>query len=160
MYFFQKEVENTFQTFDLVHIIVLLISFSIIGLVFYKRSWIFNNPNKGKLGIYLGVLLLFLDISFYLWKWSTGALNHFPIPMHLCSWATYLVAASLIIRNESLFQISFYYGVIGGILSLLVPEFGGYSFNHMRFYQFFMLHILIVVGPLYLYFAYKKRLQI
>lgn len=160
MYFFQLQAENTFATFDFVHIIVLVISFSLVILVVIKRKWIFDFENKNKLGIILGIILLFLDFSFYVWKWINGVQLYFPIPMHLCSWATYLVAMSLITRNKALFQFSFYYGVIGGLLSLLVPEFGGYSFDHMRFYQFFLLHALIIIGPLYQYFAYKMKLSV
>lgn len=152
--------ENTFSSFDLSHIIVLIITAIILGVLISKRKEIFNNTNKDKIGIGIGVLLLFLDFSFYIWKWANGNQPHFPIPMHLCSWATYLVALSLFTRNEKLFQISFFYGVTGGLLSLIEPGFGAYSFTQMRFYQFFMLHIIILVAPLYQYFAYKRKLSV
>ena len=159
MYFFEYGAERTFSTFDMVHIIVLLVSFGVIGLMIIKRKKLYQLEKRDKYGLILAIFLLFLDFSFYIWKWNNGAQAHFPIPMHLCSWATYLVALSLIMRKKSLFQISLYYGVTGGVLSLLVPEFGGYSYDHMRFYQFFLLHLIIVIGPLYQYFAYDFKLE-
>ena len=151
---------TNFTSFSFSHIIVLLVSFSIIGLIFYYRKAIFMNESKNRLGIIVGIVLLFLDISFYVWKWINNQQPYFPIPMHLCSWATYIVALSLFIRNEKLFQVAFYYGVIGGLLSLIEPGFGGYNFTHMRFYQFFLLHLIILAAPIYQYFAYKWKLEV
>lgn len=159
MYFFQYGAERTFSTFDLVHIIVLVLA--IVGMVvlFLKRDKIYNYSKAEKLGMILGGFLLFLDVSFYIWKWQAGVQTHFPIPMHLCSWATYIVVASMFFRKEWLWYFALFYGFIGGLLSLLVPEFGGYSFDHMRFYQFFLLHFLILALPIYQYFIYRYNIK-
>lgn len=159
MYFFQSGAERTFSTFDIVHLIVLVISAIVIGFVFLKRNKLKELNNKDLISYILAGILLFLDFSFYFWKYINGNQPHFPIPMHICSWATYLVALSLIFKKDFLFQVSIYYGITGGILSLLVPEFGGYSYDHMRFYQFFALHLLILVLPLYQYFTYGLKLK-
>lgn len=159
MNFFNFERNRIFEIFGMVHIIVLLLAFAVIGLLIWKRNYISNLDKKDKISIILGSVLLFLDFSFYFWKFINGKQELFPMPMHLCSWATYLVALSLITRNKHLFHISLYYGFIGGILSLFVPEFGGYSFDRMRFYQFFLLHTMLIVGPLYQFLAYKKKVS-
>jgi len=159
MYFFQGEVEETFSTFDLTHIIVLLISIVVLLLLFIKRDVIANSSKSQKIGYFIGGLLLTMDILFYVWKWSTGRQPYFPIPMHLCSWATYIVSMSFFIKNKYLFHFALYYGTIGGLLSLLVPEFGGYTYNHIRFYQFFLLHFLILAGPAYQSFVYKFKID-
>lgn len=159
MYFFKFGAENTFSTFDLVHIIVILVLTTVLTVMIVKRKKIEKLPNKDKVSYILAGILLFLDFSFYVWKAINGAQAYFPIPMHLCSWATYIVALSLIFRRDFLFQVGVYYGITGGLLSILVPEFGGYSFNHMRFYQFFLLHFLILALPLYQYIAYNLKLK-
>lgn len=159
MYFFEYGVERTFSTFDLVHLSVLFVSFFILGFMIVRREKLYHLEKRDLYGYILGGFLLFLDFSFYIWKWINGEQKYFPMPMHLCSWATYLVAISLFLKNEKLFQVSLYYGVTGGLLSLLVPEFGGYSFDHMRFYQFFLLHLIIIIGPLYQYFVYSFKLE-
>ena len=159
MYFFKFGAERTFGTFDLVHLIVLVVFIIVVSLVFIKRNKFEEIENKDKISYIFAGVLLFLDFSFYVWKWINGQQPHFPIPMHICSWATYLVSLSLILRKDFLFQISIYYGLTGGLLSLLVPEFGGYSYDHMRFYQFFLLHTMIFALPLYQYFAYRIKLN-
>lgn len=159
MYFFKYGAEKTFSTFDLTHIVIILLFLTAITFVFIKRNRLEELKNKDKISYILAGVLLFLDFSFYVWKWMNGQQPHFPIPMHICSWATYIVSLSLILKKDYLFQIGIYYGLTGGLLSLLVPEFGGYTYNHMRFYQFFMLHSLIFILPLYQYFAYRIKLN-
>ena len=159
MYFFQFGAERTFDTFDMVHIIVLLITIAISVFVVWNRSKLKDLEKKEIIAYSFAGFLLFLDISFYVWKAVNGQQRHFPVPMHLCSWATYLVALSLILRKDFLFQVSIYYGITGGLLSLLVPDFGGYSFDHMRFYQFFLLHFMILIGPIIQYYMFDLKLK-
>lgn len=159
MEFFSAEPNLTFSTFDIVHIIVLLLSAIALTFVFIKKDVISSSDKSQKIGYIIGAVLLAADFGFYIWKWTVGLQLFFPIPMHLCSWATYIVAMSFFIKNKYLFHFSLYYGTIGGILSLLVPEFGGHSYNHFRFYQFFILHFLILAGPVYQSFVYKYKVE-
>lgn len=159
MYFFQFGVERTFSTFDLVHVSVLIIAAIAFALFLFKRQQLDQLKHKDQLTIVFGVALLLLDFSLYIWKWINGQQPMFPIPMHLCSWAAYLVGLSLLTKNRVIFEFSLYYGVTGGLLSLLVPEFGGYSFDHWRFYQFFLLHFFILALPIYQFFAYRIVLR-
>lgn len=159
MYFFRFGAERTFSTFDFVHLSVLVVCAVIIAFVFMKRHKFGELEKKDLIAYILGGSLLFLDISFYVWKWINGQQLTFPIPMHLCSWATYIVSLSIILRKDFLFQIGIYYGFTGGLLSLLVPEFGGYSYDHMRFYQFFLLHLMILILPMIQYFMYGLKLK-
>ena len=161
-YFFQYGLEGAerfFTVFDTVHFITLSISILIIGFMILKRKAIHENSKKDLIGLILAILLLFLDFSYYYWKWINGHQTYFPMPMHVCSWATYLVAVSLVIKNKHFFHFALFYGFTGGVLSSLIPDFGGYSFDHMRFYQFMLLHLLLVIGPLYQLLAYKFEVK-
>lgn len=159
MGFFSPEPSITFATFDLVHIIMILLSAVGLTIVYLKRDVITNSSKSEKIGYVIGAVLLAADFGFYIWKWTAGKQNHFPIPMHLCSWATYIVAMSFFIKNKYLFHFAFFYGSIGGLLSILVPEFGGHSYNHFRFYQFFILHFIILAGPVYQSYVYKFKIE-
>lgn len=159
MGFFSKEPSSVFYTFDLIHISAILLCVIAFVLLIINREKIKKYQNAEKLGYILGAVLLVLDILFYVWKFLVGKQEFFPIPMHLCSWATYIVVLAFFIKNEKLFHFAFFYGSIGGFLSILVPEFGGYSFNHFRFYQFFILHFMILAGPLYLSFIHGYKIN-
>ena len=159
MGFFAAEPAFVFYTFDLVHIIMILLSAIAITLIFIKRDVIANSTKGEKIGYVIGGILLAADFGFYIWKWAVGKQTYFPIPMHLCSWATYIVALSFFIKNKTLFHFAFFYGTIGGFLSIIVPEFGGYSYNHFRFYQFFVLHFIIFAGPVYQAFVYGYKVD-
>lgn len=159
MEFFSPEPTLVFWTFDIVHIIMILLSIIGITILFLKRDIIQKSSKSQKIGYVIGGFLLALDIGFYIWKWVVGKQTYFPIPMHLCSWATYIVAISFFVKNKYLFHFAFFYGSIGGLLSILVPEFGGYSYNHFRFYQFFLLHFIILAGPAYQAFVYGYKIE-
>lgn len=159
MGFFSPEPSLTFSTFDIVHIIVLLLSAIALTLVFLKRDLISNSSKSQKIGYIIGGIILVADFGFYIWKWAVGLQLYFPIPMHLCSWATYIVGVSFFIKNKYLFHFALFYGTVGGLLSLLVPEFGGHSYNHFRFYQFFILHFILLAGPAYQSFVYKYKIE-
>ena len=159
MGFFSKEPAFQFYTFDVTHIIMILLCVVGFVLIIVYRDKIKSYPNAQKVGYFLGGLLLALDIGFYVWKYAVGKQTYFPIPMHLCSWATYIVALSFFIKNRTLFHFSMFYGSVGGFLSILVPEFGGYSYNHFRFYQFFILHFMILAGPIYQSYVYGYKIE-
>lgn len=160
MDFFSKEPSITFELFSFTHITIILITLVIpISIIRHKKE-LSNLSYKRKLSIGLGVFLLMLDFGFYIWKYAVGLQLMFPIPMHICSWATYILSIALITNNKLFINLSVYYGFIGGLLSLLVPDFGGYGSNHFRFYQFFILHGILLIGPLLLLYFNKGVLQI
>ncbi len=125
--FFSQEPSVTTTQFDMQHFFALAVVIAFIILVFINTERLIKWRYKNQFRVLLGVFLLLLDFAFYVWKWNVGLQLIFPIPMHICSWATYFVAAALITNNIKVFQVSLYYGITGGILSLLVPDFGGYG---------------------------------
>jgi hypothetical integral membrane protein (TIGR02206 family) len=157
--FFSEEATMTTSLFDLQHILALIVFIILVVVIFKSSSRLKTWKNKNHLRITLGIVLLLLDIGFYVWKWAVGNQLMFPIPMHICSWATYIVALALITNNNSIFQVSLYYGFTGGVLSLLVPDFGGYGINHFRFHQFFLLHMMLILGPLLMLKVYEHKCE-
>ncbi len=82
------------------------------------------------------------------------------LPLHLCSINGLICITILLIKNnKSLFEFSFYGGVIGGIIALLTPQINDYDGSILEYLVYYLSHSLIILIPFYmlLYLNFKLR---
>ena len=82
-------------------------------------------------------------------KIATGAAPDTLLPMHLCDWVLYSVAAALWFRWQMGFELGYFWGLAGTIQALVTPAFD-MTAVWWRVCGFFFTHALIVVGVLHL----------
>lgn len=98
-------------------------------------------------------LTIFFTINFFSFQvyalfdgsWSRAS----TLPLHLCALSQVFGIIALYNKNQFAFEFACYFGIAGGLNSLLTPEFAhGYD----RFYhvQYYVEHAGIVFMPLYL----------
>jgi hypothetical integral membrane protein (TIGR02206 family) len=106
------------------------------------------------------LLLLFLsELFFQYWyfindKWDL-AIN---LPFQLCSLSIYLCMIMLITKSYRIFELTFFVSMSGAFVAMITPELF-FGFPHMRFFQFFIAHLAIVVSCLYMLWVEKYQIS-
>src|SRR5690606_22854265 len=71
------------------------------------------------------------------------------LPLHLCGIASIITMIGLVTLHKTLIQISFFIGIVPSFLALITPDMP-YDYQHFRFWVFFILHMAIPWGSLFL----------
>lgn len=148
LYSFNR-ADYPFQLFSLSHISMILITFVLLACIYFFRENIKGKYEK-HLKYTLLVCLIAGDILFHLWylvhdRWDF-VIN---LPLQLCSISLYLCAFMLVTRNYKVFEVSFFISMTGALIAIITPELF-FGVPHMRFFQFFIVHIAIVLACFYM----------
>ena len=80
--------------------------------------------------------------------------NH--LPLQVCGVATLLTAAVLVVRNQKMYEIAYFWGLVGTSNAVITPSVEA-GFPDYRFFQYFTAHSGIVVGVLYATLGLRMR---
>jgi hypothetical integral membrane protein (TIGR02206 family) len=144
-----------FELFSVSHLI--MIGILIIGGIFLV---IFRNCIQMIRGIFQSVffvLLLGFEVMYHYWMYKDGLWDaSFMLPFHLCSISLVLCLLLLITKWEFVFQVVYFFGMIGALMAIVTPElFIGYP--HFRYFHFFVTHILIIWTCLYFVLVHQYK---
>lgn len=137
---------RTFEHFSLPHIVTLLIFFTVcMILVRYRKNL---EPYKTLIKWILFSILLVCVISLQtvlvlLGEWGVGHL-----PLQLCSISTFLAMYLFLKRNDKVFHLFYFIGLIPPILSMISPDLA-HQFPHFRFIRYFLQHSVITLSVFY-----------
>ena len=149
--------ENSVQLFKFHH--YLLIGFALLA-VFLPLQFshkIFNSKHEKRIRNIVFIWLLVLEIIYHLHNWYNG---RFSVPLHICSFAVIMNLALLKTNSQRVFEYVFFFGVLGGIVALLVPFSYGFPYYNIRYHHFILIHMTIIIIPLYYYRAYHFRVTL
>lgn len=107
----------------------------------------------------LAIVMLFFVIFMDIQKIRDGSytIEH-HLHLHLCN-MMYFVSIILLFRfNQILYDVLFVCGIIGGIISFLVPDLHD-SISFLYLFSYFIRHFLIIFVPLYFYYICNKELS-
>jgi len=130
--------------------VLVLVVFFLIKDKVYK--WKYEKYVRYSLAAFLllnEILLVSIEI---------GA-GHIYLPLHLCSISFLLTIVLLVTNNEKIFVFVFFTGIIGGIVSFAIPEFGNGGYDRYRFYEFIIAHSAIIYVPIYYLTNYKYKIN-
>ena len=132
---------------------IYIISFLLIG---FKL----NEPYKLLFAKSLSCLLIifffiFHILHFYQGTWSINT----RLPLHLCA-ISHLIACLILFvpRQQILFEILFYCGIVGGLQAILTPLIDEYTGGRFFYFDYYFSHSSIIAFPLYLYYVLKMKL--
>jgi hypothetical integral membrane protein (TIGR02206 family) len=110
-----------------------------------------------RLRLILAALLLLDTVVFY-WYQVTHGLLSFPghLPLELCDVSLVLVCVSLLLLDETVFDLAYYLSLGGATMALLTPNLWE-PFPSFGTVQFFVAHGLTVAGVLYLVWSGLAR---
>ncbi|MEL3973477.1 TIGR02206 family membrane protein [Rossellomorea oryzaecorticis] len=138
-----------FELFSLSHFTAIILLLVLIYLLFMYRNRL-KNKGKNAARWVLISLMVAGELFFHLWYgindlWSL-TIN---LPFQLCSISLYLCILMLLTRNRFLFEIAFFTSMTGAFVAMLTPELF-FGFPHLRYFQFFIVHAVIVLSCLYM----------
>lgn len=135
-----------FDMFSMAHIVTFILFFiTFCSLVYFRKKL---KPYQKTMKWALFSILLTSELSLHLWliltkQWEVGNL-----PIQLCSLSTFLALFLFLKKNEKVFYLLYFFGILPPILSMVTPEIG-YHFPHFRFIKYFLHHSAIPLAVLY-----------
>ena len=144
-----------FEIFGNSHIATLL---TIIAIAFILPISLKNRESeKILIAKFLGISTIILElIKPFIWHYSMD----FPwarlIPIHMCNLSTIFIGIFLLTKKRIFFEVSFFWGIGGGLNALLTPDVPK-NFPDPQYVLFFVGHGLLIVAIVFASLGLKNR---
>lgn len=136
---------------------ILAVTVIIIIVVRLPLHW--KNLKRRNYDLFIACILLLNTVAENWYNYSIGYWNlQQNLPIHLCSITNILCIVLLFNYKQWMAELVYYWGLAGGIQSLLTPEFtigmGGYNF-----YSYFINHggLILVVAYMIVHYEFRPR---
>jgi hypothetical integral membrane protein (TIGR02206 family) len=138
-----------FILFGTAHIATwIVVALFILGLTRFKGA---SQPTLRKVRWTLAITLWLNEIAWHVWNIAIGTWTiQTMLPLQLCSVMVWLTGFTLVSRNQTLYEFSYFLGIGAAIQSLLTPDAGMYGFPHFRYIQPMISHGLLVSIGVYM----------
>ena len=150
-----------FKNFSLAHFLPIIIAIGVIYLVFRFREKLFSFKKEDKIRLGLSFLLLITEMSYFWRLVGVPSLNANPyehLPITVCGWAIIFGSVLLNTKNQTLFDICYFWVFAGTIFALITPTVINYAGpTRFRYYQFWLEHLLGYLAVFYMMFVHKMR---
>ncbi len=137
----------------------MLIGFGVLAVflpLHFSRA-IYQSKYEKRVRNGVFIWLIFLELVYHAHNWYNG---RFSLPLHICSFAVLMNLALLKTNSQRIFEYVFFFGVLGGSMALLVPFSYGFPYYNVRYHHFILIHMTIIMIPLYYYKAYNFRVTL
>ena len=144
-----------FEIFGNSHIATLL---TIIAIAFILPISLKDRESeKILIAKFLGISTIILElIKPFIWHYSMD----FPwarlIPIHMCNLSTIFIGIFLLTKKRIFFEVSFFWGIGGGLNALLTPDVPK-NFPDPQYVLFFVGHGLLIVAIVFASLGLKNR---
>ena len=160
-YFFGIGTEVEFTNFSLAHFVPILLTILTIFLIYKNQDKIRDSKYEEKIRYFLAFALIISEMSYY-WRLiampelNPNAIDHLPITV--CGWIAIFCSYMLIGKNQTLFDVSYFWLFAGSIFALITPTVITYTGpTRFRFYQFWVEHTFTFISIFYMIFIHKMR---
>lgn len=90
-------------------------------------------------------------ICFFIWAFYSGYWSvKYALPLQICDISVILSIIMLLKGNQFIYEITYFWGISGGLHALLTPGIAPYNYPHYIFFSFFILHGVVVTSVLYM----------
>lgn len=142
--------------FTIHHFLLSLIALGSIILTLKIADKIRNSSKEQRIKyIFIGILV-FLELTYHIHNWTYPRIS---VPLHVCSFAVFLNITLLLTDSKKVWNYAIFFGTVGGIMALIIPNTYGYTYFNFRYYHFIAIHSVILSIPLYYYKAYNYRID-
>ncbi|MFT4547935.1 MAG: putative integral membrane protein (TIGR02206 family) [Verrucomicrobiales bacterium] len=144
-----------FKLFGPAHIGV----FVFVCVALAGMSWLARHPARAgvtlRFELVLAVIVLWSYPAKILTRYYGDVVMTAPfLPMHFCDWAGLAAFFALVLHNERMIEVTYFWGMAGTLQGLVTPNIE-VGFPHPAWFAFFQLHAgVVLVG---LYFVIGKR---
>lgn len=137
---------QTFTFFSMTHVVTLILFFLACFMLVYFRKQLTSYQVILKWTLFITLILC--EVSFHLWLILTKQWEVADLPLQLCSLSTFLSLFLFLKKNQKVFNLLFFIGLLPAILSMVTPDIV-YQFPHFRFLKYFLHHSAIPLAVLY-----------
>ena len=160
-YFFGKGDEVEFSNFTLAHFLPILVTVALIYLVWRFRKQIGAFRHESVFRYTLAFILIISEMSYYWRLVGVPSLGPNPVdnlPIAVCGWAAIFGSYMLVGKNQTLFDIIYFWLFSGSIFALITPTVITYTGpTRFRYYQFWAEHLMGYVAIFYMIFVHGMR---
>ena len=160
-YFFGEGETEEFANFTLAHFLPILVAAGIIFLIFCFRKNIREMKHEHIFRYVLAFMLIVSELSYYWRLIAVPELGPNPVdhlPITVCGWSVVFCSYMLVGKNQTLFDISYFWVFAGTIFALITPTVITYTGpTRYRFYQFWAEHLLGYIAIFYMIFVHGMR---
>jgi hypothetical integral membrane protein (TIGR02206 family) len=138
-----------FILFGTVHLLTLLVvAVFIVSLTFFKGA---PESTLRKVRWTLAITLWLNEIAWHVWNIAVGTWTiQTLLPLQLCNVLVWLTGFTLLSKNQTLYEFSYFLGIGAACQSLFTPDAGMFGFPHFRYIQPIISHGLLVAIGVYL----------
>jgi hypothetical integral membrane protein (TIGR02206 family) len=132
------------------HVSVLLLTVLITVLFCGLARSRPKGPIPSFLAWILGGILVLSKLTTLYYAYSHNSLTwQNGLPMHLCDWACFTALIAFATRNQTAYELTYFWGLAGTLQAVLTPDLN-FDFPDLRFITFFVSHCGIIVALVYL----------
>lgn len=161
IYFFGRGDEIEFTNFSLAHFLPILAMVAVILLIRHYRTQIRSMKKEESLRYILAFALIITEMSYFWRLVGVPSLQPNPVdhlPITVCGWAVIFSSFMVIGKNQTLFDIVYFWLFSGTVFALITPTVISYTGpTRYRYYQFWMEHTLGYVALFYMMFVHNMR---
>lgn len=157
-FFRAKEDFVDITPFNYIHIgfLILLVLLIFYTLSLRNKDEITKNRFIKSIGI--GMIITISIMYFWYFVFNTFSIET-SLPLFHCRIVTYLFIYHIFFSSEKLMKVAIHWGLMGGILSNLLPDPMKYSFPHLTNFEFFAIHFFMLLASLYYIFIERVKID-
>ncbi|MBE5758152.1 MAG: TIGR02206 family membrane protein [Clostridiales bacterium] len=160
-YFFGQGDEVEFRNFTLAHFLPIIIMLGIIALIIIYGKKIRELKCEGRIRFTLAFIAIISEFSYYWRLVGVTALETSPVdhlPISVCGWAIIFGSFLVLTKNQTLFDIVYFWASAGSIFALFTPTVITYCGpTRFRYYQFWIAHTMEFIIIFYMMFVHNMR---
>ena len=160
-YFFGAGSQVEFSLFTPAHFAPVVLMLLVIWLIYKNKDSLRKSKYEETLRYALAFAMIVCDMSYY-WRLAAmpslggNAMNDLPIGV--CTWSVILGSFLMIGKNQTLFDIIYFWLLSGSLFALITPTPLTYTGpTRYRYYQFWLEHTLGYVAIFYMIFVHGMR---
>lgn len=162
LYFFRGKEDLVFSplaAFSALHLIILFAFLVLVAIIYRRDLSLKEGNNRRNLSKFFAVILLIDQVILYSWQFSSGYFNlQLSLPIYHCRIAIALLIIGVLFNRINIIHVGMYWGFLGSIMALLVPDMYKFRFPHYTNIQFFLAHV--IMGLLIINLLKSREIQI
>lgn len=160
-YFFGAGTEVEFELFTLAHFLPIIVMLLLIYLIYRYKDQLRDTKTDEYLRYAMAFILIISEMSYYWRLVGMPSLGPNPVehlPIAVCGWVAIFGSYMLIGKNQTLFDIIYFWLLAGSIFALITPAVITYTGpTRFRYYQFWIEHIGGFIAIFYMIFVHEMR---
>ncbi len=160
-YFFGAGDTIEFRNFTPAHFIPIIWLGVTVFCIYKFRDKIRESRHEKSIALFLAFLGIICEMA-YFWRLvgvpSLGANPVEHLPITVCGWSVIFCSYLVVTKNQTLFDISYFWLFSGTVFALITPTVISYCGpTRFRYYQFWGEHTIGYIIIFYMMFVHKMR---